>query len=242
MEGKLEKFSKLIGKIVVSIYDGKILGMINGAFFDKKCEKLEWINFFDDESQEEYFVMTKNIFSMGDAVMLKNADCMHPQDAIFDAGINPINFIIFSVNGKENSKISDVNFDEKFCTINFETSSGISFAPKDFLNIGKNVAILKDNSNTKLSNFKTKVKIQAPKDAQNQKVKIFDEENQAQIAVPKKILMQNYNFLIGRKLEKNIYADNKQLIAKKQSKITPQIIEVASKSGKLKDLTNSSIV
>ena len=72
-------------------------------------------------------------------------------------------------------------------------------------------------------------------------VEIMETEQPKQIVVPKKMLTTSFDFLIGRKVGQNLYAENGQLIAKKQSKITNHIIDIASQNGKLKELTTYSV-
>lgn len=53
-------------------------------------------------------------------------------------------------------------------------------------------------------------------------------------------LTANFNFLIGRKMEKNIYSQNKELIARKNVKITQDIINKAKLHCKLRELVKYS--
>lgn len=55
-----------------------------------------------------------------------------------------------------------------------------------------------------------------------------------------KTMLANTDFLIGRKLEKNIYSQNKELIARKNTKITLDIINKAKMFYKLRELTKYS--
>lgn len=50
----------------------------------------------------------------------------------------------------------------------------------------------------------------------------------------------NFNFLIGRKMEKNIYSQNKELIARKNVKVTQDIINKAKLHCKLRELVKYS--
>ena len=66
------------------------------------------------------------------------------------------------------------------------------------------------------------------------KYKLSDNPTQPQT------LTTNYEFLIGRKLEKNIYSSNRELIARKNSKITLDIINKAKLYYKIRELTKYS--
>jgi len=54
------------------------------------------------------------------------------------------------------------------------------------------------------------------------------------------VVTTNYEFLLGRKLERNIYSSNRELIARKNSKITTDIINKAKMYYKIRELTKYS--
>ena len=240
LEDNLNKISMLVGKPVVSIFEGKMIGYVKNAFFDDKFTKIDWLELFDKESENEYVIATKNVYSLDDIVVIKNTDCILQKETIELNKKSPVNYPVFSTNGKNCGKICDIVFDEKFKTVCFEIDKDTTYKPNQFLNIGQNVAIIQPQKQTKLSNFKSKPKI-ATKNISANNIVTIQNNTQNKISSPKKILTDSYDFLIGRKLDKNIYADNKQLLAKRNSIITSNIIDNASKNGKLKELTNSSI-
>ena len=243
----MKKISELLGKPVISIYNGNIEGFINNVFCNDKLTKIEYLQFFDDENQGEKLSSIKNIYHIGeDAITIKNNDDVFVENTIMNVGINPINFDLYTINGKKVSKISDVEFNDKFAIKNIICQDGQTLSSKQILKLGKNVAIKSESKNAvKISNFKSKAKILNSDSHQNIKVEIQNELPlipKSKISpLPKKLVTGGYEFLIGRKVDKNIYSDNKELIIKKQSKITSAIIDVASKNGKLKELTTSSI-
>ena len=55
--------------------------------------------------------------------------------------------------------------------------------------------------------------------------------------VPTSIPSNNFNFLIGRKVSKNIFANNNEIIIRKNTKITDKHIETASIYNKLRELS-----
>ena len=237
MEEKLEKISLLIGKNVISIYEGENLGIIQNVVFDDKFNKIILLELFDEQSEKEFVIETKYIFSVNDVVIIKNKDCLIEKNNIDIKSKNPTNFGVYDIEGKYIGKITDIKLDEKFNTSCFELNNGKTFTQHELLNVGKNVAILQPAKKNKISDFKSKPKFLT----NNKKNTMVTIEATNRITSPKKVLTDNYSFLIGRKLDKNIYSENKQLIAKKHSTITPQIIDIASQNGKLKELTNSSL-
>lgn len=240
----MEKISLLIGKPVVSIFDGNLEGYVLSVLFDKKMNKLQWIVFFDDETQEEKIVEAKSIYRIGqDAIMTKNTQNILLMDTLQDGGINIIGYSFFDIKGKLLNKISDVEIDENYKCKSIILKDNTSINQSEILSIGKSVVIKKD-AKVKLSNFCPKVRIRSTKKDEQINVQIQEKpENISTVVnpIPKKILTSNYNFLIGRKLGKNIYSDAGNLIAKINTKITSQTIDFASKNGKLRDLTVCSI-
>lgn len=241
----LIKVKELLGKPVISIYDGKIEGYVNNVAFDKKLNKLKGIQFFNDDTQEELFTFTTNIYKVGeDAITIKNSADMLLANTLNIDNINPINFEVFSIYGKLISKLTDVEIDNFYKVNSIVLQNNDILKPADILNLGNNVMLIKDTSkNIKLCNFKKQTKI-IPNSKNNILVEIQQDLpllNTVVNPIPTKLTTNNYSFLIGRKVDKNIYADNKELIIKKQSKITNTVIDIACKYGKLKDLTISSL-
>ena len=106
MEGDLEKISKILGKPVISIFDGTVEGYVKNVFADKKLCKVLWLCVFDDESQEEKLVETKNVYSFcEDAVMIKNNAGTYLLGTVDLQEINPIGYKIYQLNGKQKNKI-----------------------------------------------------------------------------------------------------------------------------------------
>ena len=90
----------LVGKPVVSIFDGKMIGIINNVLFDGKFSKIEWIQLFDDNDDFECVISTKNICSIDDVVMIKNCDCVLNASTVDIEPRNPTNYSVFSMIGK----------------------------------------------------------------------------------------------------------------------------------------------
>lgn len=242
----LEKLSNLLGKPLINIYDGKLEGYIKNALIDKKLNKIVWLEVFDDKNSCEKFASIKDVFSFdGDAVMIKNGENIFLSNTIIPSEVNPINYKVFCTNGSFDSKIVDVEFDNNFSVKNLQTQNGI-LCKKDVLVLGFDVVIKKDSKCVKLSAFKPKAQIKQNAKKSQDVVSIqstLSPVSKVSTKIyPQKILTSNYDFLLGRKVGQNIYSENGQLIAKRQSKITSQVIDTASKNGKLKELTTYSII
>ncbi len=86
-------------------------------------------------------------------------------------------------------------------------------------NLEKNLVLNNDNNTVKPPKIKYQLTETPPKPA---------------------IITTNFEFLIGRKLEQNIYSQNKELIAKKNTRITTDIINKARLLNKTRELVKFS--
>ena len=238
----MKTLSSLIGKPIISIYNGKIEGYVKNLLFDKKLNKLCYLQFFDDNTQEEKLVQSKSVYKVGqDAIILKN-----DADIILDTidisnFINPTNFDVYSLDGNKLGKVNDIAITDNNKIENLILNNQNKLTTNSILNVGENVIILKaEHQKVKITDFKNKSKIVK---WLNKDIKV-ETQNGVTIITPqkpKKMLTNNFNFLLGRKTTKSIYADNGELLVKKQTKITNNVIEIVCKYGKLKDLTANSV-
>ena len=51
-----------------------IIKKINNVVFDDKFSKIEWIEFFEENLEENFLFMTKDIYAINDVIMLKNKE------------------------------------------------------------------------------------------------------------------------------------------------------------------------
>lgn len=238
----MENILKLLGKPVISIYDGTLEGFVKNILVDKKLKKILWLEIFDDESQDEKMLDAKSLYSLNnDAIMIKNNEKMYLSNTIDTNCINPIGYKVYGIDGKYESKISDIIFDDKFDITSIVMQNNLTLSKKQILNVGINLIIMTEKK-VQIKNFKPKSKINL--DIKNEeKVESFDYNNTITIkSQPNKILTAGSEFLIGRKVGQNVYSETKQLLIKKNSRITSQIIDIASQNGKLKELTTYSVI
>lgn len=235
----MKTVSNLIGKPILSVYEGRIEGYIRNILFDKKMNKICILQFFDDITQEEKIIEFKNIYHIGqDAIITKNSNCVLLDTISDDNFVSPINKDVYNTSGEKVGKVIDVFLNEKNEVENLCLQNQNTLSVSEILNVGKNV-ILQKCKNVTLSQFKSKAKIIKES---GEKIKV--EIQQTPITAPKtpkKLVSGSIDFLIGRKLTKNIYADNGELLAKKQTKINNVILDLICKNGKLKELTINSL-
>lgn len=251
----MKKISDFLSKPVLNLYDCKVEGYIKNISLDKKLKKIKWVTIFDDnESQEEKVFLANDILHLGEnALVIRNSDCLLIKEVVIEEQQCPINSVVYTADGKYVGKVSDILINDKNEIVNFQLAEqDKTFLPSDIVNAGEDLVILQtDSSKVKIANYKPKK--QPFHTVKNIQVNILTENNTETDNIPlpdsadKKIIFNenslpktlttNYGFLIGRKVEKNIYADNKEIIIKKQSKITNRTIENASVNGKLRELT-----
>ena len=237
----MENTSKLLGKPVINIYDGNLEGYVKNVLVDTNLKKVVWAEIFDDNTQEDIILSFKDIFCLNnDAIMIKNNSNVLIAETVDTSCINPIGYKIYNLDGKYENKVLDIAFDEKYKITKILLDDDKILKHENILKIGNGIIIKKENRHVSISTFKPKSSINTTLQTE-QTVEILNNKKPLS-SNPKKLLATGFEFLIGRKVGQNIYSENKQLIIKKQSKITPHIINLASQSGKLKELTTYSII
>ena len=236
----MERITKILGKPVLSIYDGEFIGYIKNVFVDEKLRKVLWLCIFDDNTEEEKIISPKGVYSFeGNAVMIKNKADIFLAGTIITKDISLIGYKIYSLDGTVTGKITDIEVDSKLYITNIFQQNDEQFDKTTVLKIGNSIIIQKNSKTDKLNDFRPR-QISDLQISNNRKVVALKEQNQNKIQ-PTKLLTDGYGFLIGRKVGQNIYSENGTLLAKKQSVITAHLIDTASQNGKLKELTTYSL-
>lgn len=237
------KLSNIVGKPIISLYNGQIEGIITNAIFDKKLQKVKYfliINETNDETLElNSTLLTKDIYHIGqDAIVIKNNSYIMYSNLSDETklSINPINCDIFTTLGEKIGVVKDVIFDEHFNVINLELADNNTISIKNIANYSNELIIMQDETKSiNISKFGyKKPKIQNT----NEVVKILRKDNQLSThptTLPQKITIRT-DLMIGRTINENIYSQSKEIIAKKGTIISQKIIDNAKKYGKIKEL------
>lgn len=295
------KLTELLGKSVLSIYNCENEGIVKDVTFNAQNNKLKQIKIFkDNDFQEEKIFDTKNIYSLKDAVILKNDSYITLQAVEKPANCNLINNAVYSHKGEYIGQIKDVLLNEKFYVEKIVLNSDLSFLPSQILHSKDKLTIIQDSaSKVRLYQFKhreiskpklpeLKVDIlpinlqplsantiptslmETPQDNQKEETELvnpvtlekFEPElvNESmpnntetttetaqekterkkiyfnQNSLPTKAVA-NSNYLLGRKTIQTIYANsNNEILIKKNTKITPTILDTAKKYNKVREL------
>lgn len=235
----MSKVSNIISSYVVSVYNGQIEGIVSNILFnDKKQAKYLIIS----QNDEQFLALeTKKIYKTGNgAIIIKNNDVLELMESVeyrLKEYFSPINSIVVSIDGNYLGHVSDIELDDKYNIQNFIVD-GQSYALNKAVNISESVIIINTlNKPQKLANFRSKNKLVISSEKiKNQTVNVM--ENQT--ILPNRTIV-NYNFLIGRKVSKDILNFNGEIIIKENQIVNSKILDIARINGKIRELTKVSI-
>lgn len=227
----------------VYTYLGKFIGIVNDIILDEKFNIISLI-----VSDKE--IMLENIISSGlDAVIIQDEE-------------NKINIKSIKRKKTNNKKITDFKVENLDKVIvqnkqnfikNSENSEEIPIFNNNFTNLNEEIneftiktnsidnnSITSNENKNNEENIALSINNQAINEINtNQKTikyKLTDNPSLPQV------ITTNYEFLIGRKIDKNIYSPSRELIARKNSKITNDTINKAKLYYKIIELTKYSRV
>lgn len=236
------KVSNIISSYVVSVFNGQIEGVVSNILFNEKRQAKYLII---SQNDEQFWVLdTANIFKLGEgAVIIKNSDClnlMESKELEIKNCFSPINSIVVSIEGNFLGYVTDIELDEKFNITSFSSTGSETINLTEIINLSESVIITCTNAENKpkLSRFKAKTKIE-------NLVKKEDEQIVSVLTISDTILpnrtVTNYNFLINRKVSKNIVNFNGEIIIKENQIINSKILDIARINGKIRELTKYSL-
>ena len=234
------KVSNIISSYVVSVYNGQIEGVVSNILFNEK-KRAKYL--IISQNDEQFLVLdTAKIYKIGDgAVIVKNSnalDLMASKELEIKNCFSPINSIVVSLNGNFLGYVSDIELDEKLNMKNFVVREGEVINLNNIINISDSAIIIStDEKKPKLGNFKEKSKIEISLNNSNEIVSILEKPD---TILPNRTVT-NYNFLINRKVSKNILNFNGEVIIKENQIITSKILDIARINGKIRELTKYSL-
>jgi len=284
----MKKVSDILGKNIISIFEGKKIGIIGNAAFDKKLKKLKSLIIYDDDSEniDRLLVPAACIALEGNAIMIKNLEKV-THDFV-EEDCNPMNAGVYNLNGDFLGKVNEILIDEESLSIHSLEVEGASFLqeqivssdfktivikntgeekpqvcapkkravkyiPEQYGNLNK-PTIIEDSEVIKLKedfakdiNFVIE-KIQTEQaesfELKEKKPAVSPKEKQQKPIIPTDIqrLSANFNYLIGRRVLKDVLNSRGEKIAKRNSIISVGTLEVCKKWGKLIMLARNSIV
>lgn len=247
----------IISKPVINLYNGMSEGTVKNICFDIDLKKAEYLILFNDSEDEEVLLDITKVYNIGDsAITIKNNAGITP--LIFAPRVtynNPINNIVYNLEGNNLGNVKDIILNEKFKIDSIVVDS------KEYL-AKSVVSYNNDNLIINSSGIKFNKESHQPKTAKvklNNLVTIMPKINLPKINFPKieevqpsvteskpnyKIsnnplpqrVVSDQNYLIGRKVSKTVYGINNEIIIKKDNIITDKTIQNAKLHNKLVEL------
>lgn len=256
--------SEIIGKPLISLYEGEKFGYITDILTNKNFTKLSWLiieNTFDTVKTLKA-VKILNVYSIGlDAVMIYNGDkvfdCSFAADAKKVLGSE-----VYTAEGELAGKITDIKIENNSVS-SFILENGGEIDSEKILTATDNTVIIYKDKKIKVPpprlnkiSKNTVKQIEEAEFMHPRKITYMPVETEpkeesaaepektiekADIipASPQKIL-SDFNFLIGRKTTADIYNADKVKIIKVNSLITTNVVDIARKNRMLIELTRNS--
>lgn len=250
------KVTEILSKPIINLYTGEFEGTIKNICFDKNTKTAKWLIFFDDSSEiEEKALQISQIYKMGtNAVVIKNSDAIYPMvSAEGDIFYNsPMNNLVYNTEGENIGKVREVNLTSKFVIESVETENQ-TIPYEKAVSKGKDTLVINE-TNKKINIKGAKQRKIFTKSVKDITVSTQPIELPPKIQAPEPLtvsyskdplpirILTNNNYLIGRKVLKNICGMNNEIIAKKDTIVTLKNVEWAKQNNKIIELALYSVV
>lgn len=234
------KISDIISTPVISLYEGEHIGIIYNIMFDYRQKKCNFACILNENDNIPRLIKFKDIFKIGnDCIFIKNLTCLDLEtncEKEIEENTNPINLKVYNLSCEFLGTSHDIIVDDNFRISQIVLNNGKIIERNDILNIGKSTIIV--GSDVSIQKFKPvvkSIKIQnSPK-----KVMILSDYINSETNTQNKIIT-DFRFLIGRILSQDVIALNGEMIARKDSIVTKDIVNKASSYGKLVEIARYS--
>lgn len=223
----MAQLSETISLPVYSINDRKKIGSVENVLLCNN--KIKYYVVYDEDNNIKYLLSPNKIYGKThQAITIRNIQSttlMDNEEKNIACLINPINSSLVSTAGKIYGKVKDVIFENNQA---IEIVADYTLPFEKILCLGKEVTIVKEKENEKLSNFRIKKPT-------------FKSETESKVVAQNPVAplreIVNNNILIGRKTTQDIVGLNNEIIVRSGSIITNKILNRVKYSGKLKELT-----
>ena len=234
------KISDIISTPVISLYEGEHIGIIYNIMFDYRQKKCNFACILNENDNIPRLIKFKDIFKIGnDCIFIKNLTCLDLEtncEKEMEENTNPINLKVYNLSCEFLGTSHDIIVDDNFRISQIVLNNGKIIERNDILNILKSTIIVR--SDVSIQKFKPvvkSIKIQnSPK-----KVMILSDFINSETNTQNKIIT-DFRFLIGRILSQDVIALNGEMIARKDSIVTKDIVNKASSYGKLVEIARYS--
>lgn len=227
------KLSEIISLPIINLFELKIEGTVENVYIHPTTRKITYLKIYNEERDEYSVLELKNVYKIGkDAVLIANSNKLtlfENKELILEKMVCPLNSFCFDLSGNILGKINEINI-EKNTLHSIETEQN-SYPATNIYGLSNAVTLI-GNNKVKINRFSPKTKFSFSKAKTAQKVKI-------ESAIPQKEIT-NYEFLLKRKLTKDIKNENGEIIAKNGVRVTTNLINKLKCYSKLKELTLNS--
>lgn len=226
----MEKLSEIISKKVISIGEGEEVGYILCPIFEDK--NLLGFSVCDEESELEKFLSIDDLSFCGDEVFIPSIFCM--QNVTVEEGVSPLGKLVYSSDGQCLGRIEEC-FLEKNKIKKLQTNL-CEIMQKNIAQIGKDFVIFQKNNKKSIKNAKKSQKnVKLIENLPKVEIlnKIENENNYLNFSstLPIKVIA-NKSSVLGKKLVKDVYGFNNEIIGKENEIITEKMIKKAVKHNK----------
>lgn len=239
----------ILEKPLLSLKDFCIIGQIKDCILDLEKGKIAY--YLCNKDGNDFLLAFDQILSVKDAVVVADrVGVVDPLDVDFTTHTALLQKEVYQSDGTALGKVTDVLFDQKgfvsVLKVGEDEVKATSVAGVD------QVVLLKPAQKRKYKRKTPSITALATVDSP---VTILDEsahqDNQAKFVeadvstenfvqtAPTKIIA-DYNFLLGRSLQEDLYTYNGELIAMKNTYVSVDVVERARQNGKLLELTLNS--
>ncbi|MBR1925419.1 MAG: hypothetical protein IJ837_01015 [Clostridia bacterium] len=218
-------YTNLINKKVVSVYEGKVEGIVFEILFNKNFKLTKLIIKTSDEQFKT--LNTKDVFCFDECIVIKNNSKL-----IVSENENKESYLnkeVITLDGKILGTVVDLNIENLKIKEILTLKTAIN--PEKIVS-NNNIIIVNNSEKTyKKHQFKPKNKI-IIKQSNNQKVVITSK-------IPIKVVPNNS--LIGKRLFRDLINNKNIILARKNAIITPKLLNLAKEQNCLNSLINSII-
>ena len=230
------KISHLVSLPVINIYGVKIEGYVEKIVFNPEKKVAEYLIIYDENTDIFKCVNFKDVYKFGEnSILIRNNSKItlyENSELNIEKLINPINAICYSITGDNLGKINEIIVNTSGELISINTSS--NYSSDSIIGFNEQLILLSPNKKVSIKKFRNLPKrIKLTKGITPEQVVTILENSQSKES-------QNYNFLLNRKILKDIKTSNGEILAHKNSTVNLNIITKLKYYGKLKELTLNS--
>jgi sporulation protein YlmC with PRC-barrel domain len=234
-------YSNIKNKVIVSISTANELGTVKGVYIDKAAKAPAYLGV--EIGDEKKALKIKDVFCYSDIITVMDDEAITLPDnsenyVFIDTAAKIYDVKAFYIGELTDIRLTPVSYNA--CLV----SKDSFIKMQKIVGIQSGIIIV----NTQKKQLRRRWAATAPKLPKAQEPPAIPppvsapetEPEQTYAEPPKETVISNYNFLMGRRVLRDIVGINQELLIKKDTIITPKLIEEAKQMGKLVDLTLNS--